>query len=515
MRAVPGKEKKGRNQEGISVKKEENFAQWYAQVLSKAELIEYYDISGCYILRPWSYSVWEDIKNFLDVRFKSIGVQNAYFPLFVSEDALTREKDHIEGFAPEVAWVTKSGQSELEKPIAVRPTSETIMYPAYAKWVRSHRDLPLRLNQWNNVVRWEFKQPTPFLRSREFLWQEGHTAFATLAEAQVEVLQVLEFYRSAYEDLLAVPVIKGRKTEKEKFAGGFYTTTVEGFIPTNGRGIQAATSHCLGQNFSRMFDIKFENEQGESALAWQNSWGFTTRSIGVMIMTHGDDRGLVLPPRIAPLQVIIVPLHFKGKENAIVDDRAEQLAAELNAAGIRAKSDPSPNHNPGWKFNHWEIKGVPLRIEVGPRDVENNSYLVARRDQALLTPVPKEAVAHANLVSRARELLDTIQSDMLERAKKARDERIVRVTEWKDFVRTLDGRNIVLAPWCDRVACEEDIKDKSGKEAKDAQEAGGFQLTASAKSLCIPFDQPEAVESYKCFCCGEQAKVWCLFGRSY
>jgi prolyl-tRNA synthetase family I len=283
--------------EGMQAKKGEDFAAWYAQLITKAEMIEYYDISGCYILRPWAYSIWESIQNYLDARIKDLGVDNCYFPLLVSQGALTREKDHIADFAPEVAWVTKSGQSELEEPVAIRPTSETIMYPAYAKWIRSHRDLPLKLNQWNNVVRWEFKAPTPFLRSREFLWQEGHTAHAHKEEADKEVLDMLENYRSVYEDLLAVPVIRGRKTDKEKFAGADYTTTVEGFIPTNGRGIQGATSHHLGQNFSKMFNISFEDEKKERQLVHQNSWGLTTRTIGVLAMVHGDDKGLVLPPR--------------------------------------------------------------------------------------------------------------------------------------------------------------------------------------------------------------------------
>ena len=260
-------------------------------------MIDFYDISGCYILRPWSYSIWEAIQDFLDGQIKTLGVQNCYFPMFVSEARLNAEKDHVEGFAPEVAWVTKSGDGELNEPIAIRPTSETIMYPAFANWIHSHRDLPLKLNQWNNVVRWEFKHPTPFLRTREFLWQEGHTAHATLAEADKEVMQILGFYAAVYEELLAVPVIPGKKTEKEKFAGGHYTTTVEAYIPGTGRAIQGATSHNLGQNFGKMFKIEFEDQNGQKAIPWQNSWGLTTRTIGVMVMVHSDDKGLVLPPR--------------------------------------------------------------------------------------------------------------------------------------------------------------------------------------------------------------------------
>mmetsp|Transcript_29350 Transcript_29350/g.48675 ORF Transcript_29350/g.48675 Transcript_29350/m.48675 type:complete len:486 (+) Transcript_29350:44-1501(+) len=279
---------------GLEYTKAGNFPKWYEQVIIKSEMIEFYDISGCYILRPWSFTIWDSIREFLDAKIKTIGVQNCYFPLFVSESKLNAEKEHVEGFSPEVAWVTKSGSGDLSDPIAVRPTSETIMYPAFKNWIHSHRDLPLKLNQWNNVVRWEFKHPTPFLRTREFLWQEGHTAFATKAESDVEVLQVLDFYAATYEELLAVPVIKGKKTEKEKFAGGDYTTTVEAFIPATGRAIQGATSHSLGQNFGKMFKIEFEDKDSKKAIPWQNSWGFTTRSIGVMVMLHSDDKGALL-----------------------------------------------------------------------------------------------------------------------------------------------------------------------------------------------------------------------------
>ncbi|CAI9767790.1 unnamed protein product [Fraxinus pennsylvanica] len=302
--ASKGKKKEVKKETGLglSVKKDDNFGEWYSEVVVNGEMIEYYDISGCYILRPWAMSIWEIMQTFFDAEIKKMKIKNCYFPLFVSPGVLQKEKDHIEGFAPEVAWVTKSGESELEVPIAIRPTSETVMYPYFSKWIRGHRDLPLRLNQWCNVVRWEFSNPTPFIRSREFLWQEGHTAFATKEEADTEVLEILELYRCIYEEFLAVPVIKGKKSEHEKFAGGLYTTTVEAFIPNTGRAIQGATSHCLGQNFAKMFEINFENDKGEKAMVWQNSWAYTTRTIGVMIMVHGDDKGLVLPPKIASVQ---------------------------------------------------------------------------------------------------------------------------------------------------------------------------------------------------------------------
>ena len=283
----------------LKAKKNENFPEWYADTIVKSEMIEYYDISGCYILRPWSYQIWENIQRFFDDKIKELGVENAYFPLFVSYKALNQEKDHVEGFKPEVAWVTKSGEKDLECPIAIRPTSETIMYPSFSKWIRSHRDLPLRLNQWTNVVRWEFKNPTPFIRTREFLWQEGHTAHATLEESRVFVHDILDLYAKTYEELLAVPVVKGRKSEDERFAGAYNTTTVELYVPVSGRGIQGATSHMLGQNFSKMFDVSFEDENKKKDFAWQTSWGLSTRSIGSMIMIHSDNTGVVLPPRVA------------------------------------------------------------------------------------------------------------------------------------------------------------------------------------------------------------------------
>ncbi|CAE7525634.1 Eprs1 [Symbiodinium sp. KB8] len=381
-------------------------------------MIDYYDVSGCYILRPWAYGVWEQIQGFFDKKIKELGVQNAYFPVFVTKKALEAEKEHVEGFAPEVAWVTKSGDSDLAEPIALRPTSETIMYPAFSKWVRSHRDLPLRLNQWTNIVRWEFKHPTPFIRTREFLWQEGHSAFSTKEEADVEVLDILDLYARVYEEYLAVPVIKGRKSEKEKFAGGHYTTTVEAFIPTNGRAIQAATSHSLGQNFSKMFNIRFEDKEGKPALAWQNSWGLTTRTvsvhamylIGVMIMVHGDNQGLVLPPRVAPYQVIVLTI-TSSKDDAETKDKMEnvsrevcdalfpflgvkvftvdaQVVEQLRAAGVRTHIDERDTYSPGWKFNHWEQKGVPIRIEIGPKDLAANHATVARRDNGTRTTIP-------------------------------------------------------------------------------------------------------------------------------
>ncbi len=374
---------------GITVDKHLDFPGWYQQILTKGEMLEYYDVSGCYIMRPGSYSIWEKIQTWFDFRIKKLGVQNAYFPMFVSERVLEREKEHIEGFAPEVAWVTRAGKTQLEEPIAIRPTSETVMYPYYAKWIRSHRDLPLKLNQWNSVVRWEFKHPQPFLRTREFLWQEGHTAHLTFEESNKEVLQILDLYAGIYEELLAVPVIKGKKTEKEKFAGGLFTTTVEGYIPTTGRGIQGATSHCLGQNFSKMFGISVENPEGADkpkCFIWQNSWGLSTRVIGVMVMIHSDNKGLVIPPRVAQQQAVVIPCGLTAKtspeQRKNILDGAKDIEQKLSEV-VRVTGDYRDNYSPGWKFSDWELKGVPLRIEFGPNDLKAGQITAVRRDNGV------------------------------------------------------------------------------------------------------------------------------------
>jgi prolyl-tRNA synthetase len=385
--------------------------------------------------------------------------------MFVSEKSLNREKDHVEGFSPEVAWVTKAGQSDLAEPIAIRPTSETVMYPYYASWLKSHRDLPLRLNQWCNVVRWEFKHPQPFLRTREFLWQEGHTAFATKEESDKEVLEILDLYRRVYEELLAVPVIPGKKSEKEKFAGGLYTTTVEGFIPTTGRAIQGATSHCLGQNFSKMFEIMVDvdNEQGKRAHVWQNSWGITTRTIGVMVMIHGDDKGLVLPPKVASLQVIIIPTGITVKtspaEKEAILSKCKEMFSALKSNGLRVKVDDRDNVTPGFKYNHWELKGVPVRLEVGPKDLKKNETRCVRRD----TGVSIQMAIDTTFSKSIQNLLDTIQADMFTKAKKIRDDHLIKVDAWDDFIIALNGKNLILSPWCENIECEESVKERSSK----------------------------------------------------
>ncbi|CAG8579518.1 12778_t:CDS:10 [Ambispora leptoticha] len=518
----------GAAQIGIEVRKEADFSTWYQQVLTRSEMLDYYDVSGCYIIRPLAYNIWQEIQHFFDAAIKELGVEDTYFPMFVSQRVLEKEKDHIEGFAPEVAWVTKAGSSDLEEPIAIRPTSETVMYPYFAKWIRSHRDLPLKVNQWCNVVRWEFKNPQPFLRTREFLWQEGHTAHFTKEEADTEVKQILELYRQVYEDLLAVPVIKGIKSEKEKFAGGLYTTTIEGFIPTTGRGIQAATSHCLGQNFSKMFDIVIEdpnasasNTSTNSATAgkmhvWQNSWGLTTRTIGVMVMIHGDDKGLVIPPRVASTQVIVIPLGMSAKTTEVerqeVENKVKKVVEELKSIGIKAKADLRDNYTPGYKFNHWELRGVPLRLEIGPKDLAKQQTLSVRRDNGVKEPLPLP-----DLKTRVPEMLNLIQKEMFERAKKVYDDHVKIVIKWEDFVPTLDNKNFVLTPWCEEGKCEDEIKERSARTNTEQEPQDEKAPSMGAKSLCIPFDQPKEPAlvpgETKCVNCGKDAKRYGLFGR--
>lgn len=502
---------------GITVDKTKDFSLWYSQVCVKGEMLDYYDVSGCYILRPNSYAVWETIQDWFNVRIKKLGVQNSYFPMFVSAKVLEKEKDHIEGFAPEVAWVTRAGSSELEEHIAIRPTSETVMYPYYAKWIRSHRDLPIKLNQWNSVVRWEFKHPQPFLRTREFLWQEGHTAHLARKEAAEEVQQILGFYAGIYEELLAVPVVKGKKTENEKFAGGDYTTTVEGFIAATGRGIQGATSHHLGQNFSKMFNISVENPEGadkERCFAFQNSWGLSTRVIGVMIMTHSDNKGLVLPPRVAMNQVVVIPVGITSKstdkQRVDVNEGAKKIESRLLDAGVRAIGDYRDIYTSGWKFADWELKGVSLRAEFGPKDLSAEQVTIVRRDDN-----SKYVVKLADLETRIPEILEEMQAGLFAKAQKEFDDHRVVVEDWKDFVPTLNAKNVILSPWCGGAECEDDIKDSSAKQNNGDEEEDEKAPSMGAKSLCIPYDQPDLKPGQKCVKCDKDAVTYCMFGRSY
>jgi len=479
---------KKESQEGLTVKKEDDFSEWFTQLLTKSELIEYTDVSGCYVFRPRSYAIWENVQKYLDSKFKKLCVKNAYFPLLIPESSLKKESKHVEGFTPEVAWVTHSGETKLNERLAVRPTSETIMYPAYANWIRSWKDLPLKINQWCNVVRWEFKNPVPFLRSREFLWQEGHTVFAAKQDAVKEALQMLDVYAEAYKEIYAVPMIKGRKTEKEKFPGADTTNTIETFLPS-GKAIQGATSHNLGQNFSKVFDIKFKDKDGKEKLVWQNSWGFTTRSIGIMIMMHSDNKGLVLPPRVAENKVVIVPILFdKTKEKVL--KISKQIIKDLSA--LNPLLDDREEYSPGWKFNEWEMKGIPVRIEIGPKDIEKNQVVVVRRDTG-----NKESIKISDLKKKIPKILENIQDSLYEKAEKYLESSIVKSKTMADLIKAIKNKKLVFSQWCGSEECEDWIKDKTG----------------GAKILCIPFDQPKKLD--KCVYCGKPAKYAVYIAKSY
>ncbi|KAM7224023.1 proline-tRNA ligase-like protein [Rhypophila decipiens] len=508
---------------GITALKETNFSEWYTEVVTKCELVEYYtEISGFYILRPASMFVWNTIRDWFSERTRSLGVQETQFPMFLSSASFEKEKAHVEGFAPELAWVTRAGDKKLEQPVAVRPTSEAVMYPYYAKWIKSHRDLPLKLQQWCSVVRWEAKQCTPFLRSREFNWQEGHTAHLTEQQAEKEVLQILDFYAGVFNELLAVPVVKGKKTENEKFAGGYWTSTCEGYIPGTGRGIQGATSHALGQNFSNMFNIVVEDpaKKGEHIKVWQNSWGLSTRVIGVMVMIHSDNKGLVFPPRVAPTQVVVIPVGLTAKTTPEARESllkaVEDLVATLKDANIRVSVDDRDGYTPGFKFAEHEMKGVPIRLEMGPKDQANKVASYSRRDTGEKGTIPLDEIA-----TQVPALLEQIQKDMYTKAEKEFAEHRLVLTEWDKVVPALNSKNLVIIPFCEDPKCEDEIKDntKSEGEQRELGPDGKPLPSMGMKSLCIPFDQPEGLVQGETKClnpnCGRDAKAWVMFGRSY
>ncbi|MDP3765888.1 MAG: proline--tRNA ligase [Nanoarchaeota archaeon] len=475
---------------GLTVKKSEDFNEWYNQVVLKADMIDYSSVSGCIILKPNSYAIWERIQSIFNDKIKRSGHKNCYFPMFIPESLLKKEAEHVEGFSPEVAWVTRAGNTELNEKLAIRPTSETIMYESYAKWIRSWRDLPLLLNQWNSVVRWEFKHAKPFLRTREFLWQEGHTAHATKEDAEKEVMQQLFEYVDLIENFMAIPVIAGKKTDKEKFAGADYTTTVEAFMP-DGKALQMSTSHLLGQNFAKVFDIKFLDKDEKEKYAWQTSWGLSTRTIGAVVMTHGDDKGLVLPPKIAPIHIVVVPIVFKeNKENVI--SKAKEIAKKLKLKNYAVELDDRDGYTPGWKFNEWELKGVPLRIEIGPKDVEAEQLILVRRDNN-----EKITIKTKDLDKKVEQILNDIQDNLFKKAKEYLTKSIVEVHNFNDFLNVIKNKKMAKALFCGHDECESLIKDK----------------TEGAICRCIPFEQKPA--KGHCVQCGKEAKFWAVFGKGY
>lgn len=465
---------------------EDDFAQWYTDVVRKAELADYTDTKGCIAIRPYGYAIWENIQNYADKLFKDVGVTNLYMPVLIPESMLEKEKDHVEGFAPEVAWVTMGGGEELEERLCIRPTSETMMSTMYSKWVRSWRDLPILGNQWCNVLRWE-KETRPFLRSREFLWQEGHTVHETAKEAEERTLMMLDIYADVIENLLAIPVLKGRKTKKEQFAGADATYTVETMMH-DGRALQAGTSHYFGQNFTKPFEIKFQNREGKEEYAYQTSWGISTRLIGAVIMAHGDNRGLKLPPRVAPIQAVIVPI-AQHKEGVL--EKVTEIYNGLNKK-FRMKLDDRDNYSTGFKFNDWEMRGVPVRIEIGPRDLENNQAVLVRRDNG-----EKEVVELSKLDERLESLLEEIQNSMFEVCKARRVEKTKVATTLDEMINLMNEDQCFLKTmWCEDVECENKIKELTG-----------------AHSRCMPFEQEHL--SDVCPVCGKKATKMVVWGRQY
>ena len=466
-------------------KQEVDFAQWYTDVCLKAELIAYSSVKGCMIIRPYGYAIWENIQNILDKELKKTRHENVYMPLFIPESLLQKEKDHVEGFAPEVAWVTHGGANELEERLCVRPTSETLFCEHYANIVRSYKDLPKLYNQWCSVVRWE-KTTRPFLRSREFLWQEGHTVHATAEEAEAETLQMLNIYADFAENCLAIPVIKGQKTDKEKFAGAESTYTFESMMH-NGVALQTGTSHYFGNNFSKAFEMQFLNKENKLEYMYQTSWGVSTRLIGAIIMCHGDDKGLVLPPNIAPIKAIIIPI---GKDEAVFE-KANEILSNLNAQGVTTKIDLSEK-SPGYKFAEAEVRGIPLRIEIGPRDLANNVVTVVRRDTGVKTQVEIEKLLDYVLAE-----LKNMQKDMFDRALERRNGMIYVAKDYQEFKNLADTKpGFIKTMWCGDRACEEKIKEEIG-----------------VSSRCIPFQQENLGD--KCICCGKKAKHMVIWGKQY
>ncbi len=465
---------------------EEDFAQWYTDVVRKAELCDYASVKGCMVIKPAGYALWENIQKELDRRFKETGVENVYMPLFIPESLLEKEKDHVEGFAPEVAWVTHGGLEPLAERLCVRPTSETLFCDFYSKDVQSHRDLPKLYNQWCSVVRWE-KTTRPFLRSREFLWQEGHTAHATAEEAQERTIMMLNVYADFCEEFLAIPVIKGQKTEKEKFAGAEATYTIESLMH-DGKALQSGTSHNFGDGFAKAFGIQYTARDNTLQYVHQTSWGMTTRMIGAIIMVHGDDSGLVLPPLVAPTQVMVVPIRQDAEG---VLDQAVELMNTLKAAGIRAKIDDT-DKSPGWKFAEQEMRGIPIRVEIGPKDLEAGQCVLVRRDTR-----EKQTVTFTELADTCGALLTTIQKDMYDRARKHRDEHIWDARDYAEFCDIADNKpGFIRAMWCGEEACENKIKEET-----------------TVTSRCMPFEQERLSET--CVCCGKPAKKLVYWGKAY
>lgn len=478
-------------EEGITIKKSGDFSGWYTQVVLKAGLADYTSAKGFIVFMPYSYSIWEKIKDFLDKRFKETGHKNAYFPALIPESLIKKEAEHFAGFKPETFVVTHAGNRELSERLIVRPTSETIAYESYAKWIRSWRDLPLLLNFWNSVLRAEIKDTKPFIRTSEFLWQEGHTVHATEKEADEEVMKMLNIYKDLIENYLAIPLLVGKKSEKEKFPGAMYTATLEAMMP-DGKALQMGTSHNLGQNFSKPFKIKFIGRDKKEHYTWQTCWGASTRLIGALVMVHGDDKGLVLPPKIAPYQVVIIPIYYKKTEQTAVLKKAKEILRKLEKNGIRVILDDREEYTPGWKFNEWELKGSPVRIEIGPKDLKKKEIALVRRDTS-----KRATVKETNLLIKLNQILKDIQKNLLEKAKKFLDDHIATVKTYDEFKDVLERNGgFARASWCSNPKCEERIKEET-----------------TATIRLIPFEKEKVFS--KCVCCGKEADKVVYFAKAY
>ena len=499
---------------GVTADKQRETSEWYTQVVKKAGLAGYAPVKGCMVIKPYGMKLWESIKEDFNDKITSTGVDNAYFPLFIPESYLEKEEDIVEGFDPEVAWVTHGGEKELEERLAVRPTSESIIAPFMSDWIRSHRDLPMRLNQWANVVRWEATDTRPFLRTREFLWQEGHTAHASEEAAEEETMLRLEQYQEVIEDHLAIPSILGYKPEHDKFPGAKYTTTIETLMP-DGKSIQSGTSHQLGQHFAEAFDIMFEDENSDEATAWTTSWGLSTRTIGALIMAHGDDDGLRLPPEVAPTQIVVVPIFQEDNQEEVME-YAEKVVEGLEnstvcgcencecGSDIRVELDDRDHRTPGYKFNEWELKGVPLRVEIGPNEMENSTVTTVRRDNR-----DKEmGVNREEFIDSAEEVLEDIQASMYEELQEYLHENIREASSKNEILSTIGkNRGYVKSRWCGKESCEEEIKDQ-----------------VSAEIVVLPFredSKPATIQASEeeiegeCAVCGEKAQSWAYFAKNY
>lgn len=478
-----------KEEKGISVSKNEDFSEWYTQVVLKAKLADYAPVKGLIVLRPDGYSIWESLRSTFDKKFAKNGIRNGFLPILIPESLLGKEQKHFAGFNPEVFWVTHSGTNVIGDRLALRPTSETLAYTLYSKWIQSWRDLPLKINFWNTALRAEIKATKPFLRTSEFLWQEGHTVHTTQEEAEKEVMKILEIYKKTVEEELAIPVTTGKKSEKEKFVGAVYTTTMESIMP-DGKALQMGTSHFLGQNFSKPFEVKFADKDNVEHFAWQTSWGVSWRLIGAMIMTHGDDQGLVLPPKVAPIQVVILPIYKNDEIKEKILSKAKEIQDTLEAKEIRVHIDDREGLTPGYKFHDWELRGVPVRIEIGPKDIEKQSAVIAKRYNR------EKSRLNFDEIENVSKILDEIQENMLKAAREQTKENTINITDYEEFKSKIEKGGFFCAPWCGKLECEEKIKEETGADIR-----------------VIPFDDDN--RDGKCIYCKEQSVSNPILARGY